>query len=57
MTQEEYMKYFGPAGDPGSKMALMRQGIENAKKRAGKTAGYRKLYKKQLYRIAQKELE
>ena len=57
MNKEEYNKYFGPAGDPGSKVALMQTAIANAKLRAGKVSGYRKLRRKQLYRIAQKELE
>ncbi len=56
MNKEEYNKYFGPAGDTGSKVALMNTAIANAKLRAGKVSGYRKLRRKQLYRIVQKDL-
>lgn len=56
MNKEEYNKYFGPAGDPGSKVALMQTAIANAKLRAGKVSGYKKLRRKQLYRIVQKDL-
>lgn len=55
-TINDYKKYIiADSRDIGSRQQLLKLAIENAKKREGRVSGYRKLNRKQLYRIMQKD--
>lgn len=56
MEKLDYLKYIvGDGKDFGSRAVLLRTAIENARKRNGRVAGFRKMHRKQLYAIVSKK--
>lgn len=60
MTDEEakseyYKNHVGDPRDFGSKAVLLREAIANARKNAGRVAGFRRMKKKQLYAIVRNQ--
>lgn len=60
MDKQEYMQMmgYGPESEPvfDRRVSLMNKAIENAKKKGGKTSGFRKMKKKQLFAIVKKDI-